>query len=209
MTSTETAELVAKIKTAFATRAYPSDDQLGCRPDDYDSSEIAEAFRGLHWSEPSPELLEYHYNAPTFFSDAAWRFYAPAYMLAELEHSEQLSMGTEWFIHSLLPPVVRAEQLRAEEAQGLPSIEALGLSPEETEKLHTVRAQSIEIVERGRDRAAEAAADAAWQAKFEAKMGELSAQEKAVIREFLEYLQTHSPHNDDVRLALERYWRQF
>jgi hypothetical protein len=65
------------------------------------------------------------------------------------------------------------------------------------------------MAERKRDRAAEAAWDARRQAEFESRMGGLTAQEKAVIREFLEYLQEQSPEDDDMRLALERYWQRF
>lgn len=207
----EPAELVAKIKTAFATRPYPGDDQLVDDPADYESAEIAEAFRGLHWSEPAPEMLEYNHSALTFFSDAAWRYYVPAFMLVILEHPDKIDMVDSWLIFGLLPPIVWAEQRRAEEAKGLPPIEALGLSPEETERLRLVREQSIEIDERKRDRAAEAAWDACRQAEFEAKMSELTAQEKSAIRQFLDYLYArwHEADVRLVRLALERYWQRF
>jgi hypothetical protein len=209
MSQQKTAELIASIKAAFATRVYPGDDQLVDDLDDLESAEIAEAFRGLHWSEPSPEMLEHNNSALNFFSDAAWRYYVPAFMLVVLEHSDKIDMVDFSLIFSLLPPIVWAERRLAEEAKGLPPIEALGLSPEETERLRTVREQSIEMAERKRDRAAEAAWDARRQAEFESRMGGLTAQEKAVIREFLEYLQEQSPEDDDMRLALERYWQRF
>jgi signal transduction histidine kinase len=205
----EVVELIAKIEAAFAARPYPGDDQLVADATDGESAEIAEAFRGLHWSEPSPEMLEYHYSALTFFTAAAWRYYVPAFMLAFIEHPGENIMDVTWLRYGLLPPVVRVEQRRAEEVKGSSSIETLGLSPEETERLRTVREQSIKMVERQRDRTAEAEHDAYAQTQFEAKMSGLTAQEKSVIREFLEYLQARWPEDDDVRLALGHYWQQF
>jgi hypothetical protein len=88
-----TAPTVENIKTqirdAFADTPYPGDDGLvrsaGDEPD-----EVVELFRGRRdWRVLSPEFVDRagaaSPSALSFFSAAAFRFYLPAYLIADLE----------------------------------------------------------------------------------------------------------------------------
>ena len=79
------ADVVALIETAFARVEHPGDPFLvqsneGCEP-----AEIAQAFAGRHdWRSLDAAFLDLHYVALSFFSEGAFRFYLPAYLLADL-----------------------------------------------------------------------------------------------------------------------------
>lgn len=74
------------IRTAFAQTPYPGDHFLvgsreGCEPEDE-----AGSFRGrTDWRGIEPSFLDGHYAALSFFSEGAFRFYLPAFMLANLD----------------------------------------------------------------------------------------------------------------------------
>jgi hypothetical protein len=77
--------LVKHIHEGFKYSAYPGDAFLqgsfeGCEP--YD--EVG-PFKGVtDWSVLEAEFLDGHYCAPGFFSEAGFRFFIPAYMVADV-----------------------------------------------------------------------------------------------------------------------------
>ena len=77
--------LVKTIHEGFKHSEYPGDAYLqgtfeGCEP--YD--EVG-AFKGLtDWSAIEAPFLDGHYCAPGFFSEAGFRFFIPAYMMADV-----------------------------------------------------------------------------------------------------------------------------
>jgi hypothetical protein len=77
------AALCTEIRSAFAATPYPGDDQLAGGGGD-ESSEIGVEFRGLRWQSVHPELLVYQYTATSFLSDAGFRYFLPAFLLADL-----------------------------------------------------------------------------------------------------------------------------
>jgi hypothetical protein len=76
---------VAAIHHAFGTNQYPGDRFLvgsseGCEPEE----EIA-PFRGQHdWATLEAASLDAHSAALSFFSEAAFRFFLPAYLVADV-----------------------------------------------------------------------------------------------------------------------------
>jgi hypothetical protein len=82
MTTKET--VIDAIRSAFGENAYPGDDFLlgafdGSEPED----EVA-AFRGLtDWTAIETDFLDEHPDALSFFSEAGFRFFLPAYMTAD------------------------------------------------------------------------------------------------------------------------------
>jgi hypothetical protein len=72
-----------QVRAAFADAIHPGDDRIAYDPDDWESAELAQAFRGKHWSELSHEELQYH--SPSFLSSEGFRYYLPAYLLAALD----------------------------------------------------------------------------------------------------------------------------
>jgi uncharacterized protein DUF6714 len=78
-------EVILKVRTAFDSNEYPGDAYLvgsseGCEPEDE-----AGAFRGRRdWQSIRSEFLDQHYPALSFFSEAGFRFFLPAYLIADL-----------------------------------------------------------------------------------------------------------------------------
>jgi hypothetical protein len=89
----EIAGLVGQIEAAFEATPYPGDDQI-CdpRPGDEEVAEYALEFRGTRWGRLHPEFLAYHDAAISFFTDKAFRYFLPAYLIADLR---ALEVGTE------------------------------------------------------------------------------------------------------------------
>ena len=80
------AELLAGLITAaFQAAPYPGHAFLqgsfdGCEPAD----EIAHFKGHAHWAELEPAFLDARYCALSFFSEAGFRFYLPAYLTADI-----------------------------------------------------------------------------------------------------------------------------
>ena len=82
MTEPRLQALRRQIETAFADAVYPGDEYIGYNPDDWESAELAQDFKGKHWKEVPLEKLQYH--SSSFLSPAGFRYYLPAYLLAAL-----------------------------------------------------------------------------------------------------------------------------
>jgi hypothetical protein len=82
--------VVEKIREAFAGNLYPGDPFLqgsfeGCEP-----YEEVGFFRGkMDWTTIDAEMLDAHYSALSFFSEAGFRFFLPAYLIADLQEELQ------------------------------------------------------------------------------------------------------------------------
>jgi hypothetical protein len=78
-------EVIARIQAAFGANSYPGDGFLqgsfqGCEP-----AEEAGAFMGKNdWRALDSKMLDQHYNALSFFSEAGFRFFLPAYLIADV-----------------------------------------------------------------------------------------------------------------------------
>lgn len=78
-------ETIEHIRTAFATTPHPGDDFLQGSREGRDAREAVEPFMGVSdWAEVDPRLLDEQYDALSFFSEGGFRFFAPAYMIAQL-----------------------------------------------------------------------------------------------------------------------------
>lgn len=77
--------VIATIMEAFKGNEFPGNQFLqgsfeGCEP-----GEEAEAFKGnAEWTALDSAMLDAHYDALSFFSEAAFRFFLPAYLIADL-----------------------------------------------------------------------------------------------------------------------------
>jgi hypothetical protein len=77
--------LIAHIRQAFASMVYPGDRFLlgsneGCEP--YD--EVSQFFGCTDWTALAPEMLDARYCALSFFSEIGFRFFLPAYLIADV-----------------------------------------------------------------------------------------------------------------------------
>jgi hypothetical protein len=79
-------ELIELIREAFRETAHPGDAFLvgsreGCEP-----SEVIAPFMGVSdWSQVTAEILDGNSEALSFFSEGGFRFFLPAYLIADLE----------------------------------------------------------------------------------------------------------------------------
>ena len=92
--------LVQEIEKAFIGVHYPGNERLVI-DECSDCREIAEAFSGKHWKDVSPEIIDEHYDAFAFFSDAAFQFFLPAFMsftVQQRKDSPSIAVDTTVFI---------------------------------------------------------------------------------------------------------------
>jgi hypothetical protein len=151
--------LVESIRKAFALSKYPGDNRLV-----YDNSgghvecnQVADAFRGKHWSELTVDFLRRHADSVFFFTADAYRFYLPGYLLAVVASYKKADIIPNNLVHTLVPPSRGTTERR----------------------------------------------------EFELRVKGLSAQQRAAIKGFLEYLVLQHggdfPRRDP-QIALEEYW---
>ncbi len=77
--------LIKEIRRAFGRNPYPGDKFLQGSFDGCEPYEVVVPFRGRDdWQNVDSELLDTHYSALSFFSEAALRFFLPAYLIADL-----------------------------------------------------------------------------------------------------------------------------
>jgi hypothetical protein len=73
------------IDSAFGDNPYPGDPFLQGSFEGSEPYEEVGAFRGkTSWKGIQPQFLDAHYVALSFFSEAGFRFYLPAYLVADL-----------------------------------------------------------------------------------------------------------------------------
>lgn len=78
-------EVIDQIREAFAANPYPGDAFLqgsfdGCEP--YD--EVGAFVGKTDWSKLAATMLDNHFSALSFFSECGFRFFLPAYLIADL-----------------------------------------------------------------------------------------------------------------------------
>ena len=83
------------IRAAFDARPCPGDDQLCDSRQGDEPAEYALAFRKLDWRTLHPEFLLRNHAALSFFPDAAFRHFLPAFLIADLVDGS----GTDSLFH--------------------------------------------------------------------------------------------------------------
>jgi len=86
--SVEREELRKRIEDAFSMSPYPGDKNLAEDPKDLESKQVARVFQGKKWEEVDLDFLERpgaHLSALFFFSDVAYHYYLPAYLLVSVQ----------------------------------------------------------------------------------------------------------------------------
>lgn len=79
-------DVINQIHAAFDGNLYPGDQFLqgsfeGCEP-----YEEVGSFKGVtDWKALKADMLDAHYDALSFFSEAGFRFFLPAYLIADLQ----------------------------------------------------------------------------------------------------------------------------
>ena len=78
-------QVAAQIEAAFAATPSPGTEYDDISATKYDDEGIVDYFRDTTWSGHRVQDLRYHEAALSFFTDKAFRYWLPAFMLAELE----------------------------------------------------------------------------------------------------------------------------
>lgn len=118
--------IIDKIRDAFSENGYPGDAYLqgsveGCEP----YEEVAPFQGKSDWRIVESDFLDYHAGALNFFSEAGFRFFIPAYLIADVQgrliYAEPLFSFTHGFsdmtvdalkkIHVVLPRAGRSALL--------------------------------------------------------------------------------------------------
>ena len=101
--------------TAFARTPAPGGrfEDISATPDDED---IVEYFRGTSRFGHDVAMLRFHSVALSFFTDAAYRYWLPSFMLAVLDHPGEADVIPEFIVSSLMrrgPLSLPQEELEA------------------------------------------------------------------------------------------------
>ena len=77
--------VINHIRQAFAGIAHPGDAFLQGGREGTEPSETIAPFKGRHhWQEIDPAVLDANYEALSFFSEEGFRFFLPAFLIADL-----------------------------------------------------------------------------------------------------------------------------
>ena len=79
-------EVAGQIEAAFADTPSPGTEYDDISATKYDDEGIVDYFRGKTWRGHRVQDLRRHSAALSFFTTKAYRYWLPAFMLAELEH---------------------------------------------------------------------------------------------------------------------------
>ncbi|HEX2304599.1 MAG TPA: DUF6714 family protein [Gaiella sp.] len=78
--------MIAEIRRAFGETPHPGDRFLQGSFEGSEPQEVAEAFSGFEaWSEVPARILDGQYTALGFLSEGGFRFFLPAYLVADLQ----------------------------------------------------------------------------------------------------------------------------
>lgn len=79
------AELTALISDGFSRTPHPGDDFLQGSREGTEPAEAVAPFLGVaSWRDMDATVLDTHYNALSFFSEGGFRFFMPAYLVADV-----------------------------------------------------------------------------------------------------------------------------
>ncbi|RHX84296.1 DUF6714 family protein [Leptospira stimsonii] len=78
--------LIEQIESAFQQTLHPGDENLVAHPSDPESQLVAQHFAGKRdWRSLTSVFLNEPRGTLSFFSDMAFRFYLPAFMIADVQ----------------------------------------------------------------------------------------------------------------------------
>lgn len=79
-------DVIAQIRTAFARTSFPGAPFLAGSREGSEPEDIARAFASFtRWDQPDAAFLDQHYVALSFLSEGGFRFFLPAYLIADLQ----------------------------------------------------------------------------------------------------------------------------
>jgi hypothetical protein len=104
-------QVAAQIEAAFADTPAPGDDFDDISATQWDEG-IAAYFKGTAWRGHRVQDLRQHEAALSFFTDKAFRYWLPAFMLAELDHPVEADVIAQGIAFHLTTPEGADARLR-------------------------------------------------------------------------------------------------
>jgi hypothetical protein len=103
-----TQAVIEAIRVAFRETPYPGDAFLIGSHDGCEPAEVIAPFVGVaDWSRMSADVLDSHSEALSFLSDGGFRFFLPAYLIADLEAKLATADPTFHLVHGFSDTAVR------------------------------------------------------------------------------------------------------
>jgi hypothetical protein len=96
--------LIEIIEDAFAAAPPPAEDDLRGSDQGDEPFEVELGFRGVDWRHASPILLNVHDAALAFFSHTAYRYYLPAFLIADVLELLRATDPVFYLTHGLERP---------------------------------------------------------------------------------------------------------
>jgi hypothetical protein len=96
-------ELIQKIVAAFSDAEFPGDDNLVNNSYGEEPALVRNHFLGQNnWNKLSPEFIDFD-GALSFFSNEAFRFFLPAFMIADINEQLNFNNPSVWLCWSVTP----------------------------------------------------------------------------------------------------------
>ena len=184
MTTPDLDAVLAHVHAAFDAIPYPGDPFLLGSHDGSEPFEVVGAFVGrTDWRALEPAFLDAHYTALSFLSEAGFRFYLPAYLVADVRGALQTADPVFHLTHGLIDETHE---------------ERIG------ERTFTWRSGRSSLLNPRRYGAA------TWWDHVQARLGAFTREEAGAIVTYLEHAAARSeinPERDRITRALDAYWR--
>ncbi len=176
--------VIEHIREAFRETDRPGDAFLqgsheGCEP-----GESVAPFIGVtDWSQPDPMVLDANYNALSFFSEGGFRYFLPAYLIADLEERLQTADPVFHLTNGFSDKVVKipAGQRISEKTMGKSAF----VNPRRYGAM-------------------------TWHDHARCQLSAFTREEACAIVAYLEYKRDVDPHGlsaEEINAALDSFWR--
>lgn len=155
-----------------------------------ESIEIKNAFFNKKWIELDSKLLKYHNSALSFFTEEAFRYFIPAYMIFLIDDIKSADLLSDNVILHLTLPL---------EVDNLRLINSINQSGYMTEDIDSYLREEIKSSSKRVN-------------SFIRLMKGFTSSQSNCIRLFLEYIFKQFPEyypNQEPLIAIERFWFQF
>ncbi len=94
-------KLSSAIKQAFADTHYPGDDNLLRNLTHYEADELMQDFLGKRWEDVTVEKAYFHRQSLVLFTEEAFRYYLPGFLIAALQASPGPNYGANDVLESI------------------------------------------------------------------------------------------------------------
>jgi hypothetical protein len=201
----ETLALCREITTAFAHTPYPGDNRLCGSGVGDEPAEMAMELRGVQWQSAHPTLLAQCYSALSFLSAEGFRYFLPAFLLADLLDDE-FDTGSDANPTFHLTYGFERPERQMDAVEKFALYRAAGILPDLAKQLGLSNREMQEMLERQQEQP-DLPEQADRRARSMRRFMTFNAQERMAIIRYLEYRADDDFNGPTIQNALESYWR--